>query len=238
MATNTEKILSLITPMVKDIYTTPEELSSVLTMVYEEIMYESKPLKKMYQLTLFEDQDTYDLETMAILGDQYETGISGRTLTGTDLSTEEIISVMKSLTPIVKPAISFTTEPIIEKPIFISVDEIFTDAGYSVMDKFNHIYGHVYHVEDINFLKEFNDTALYYVGSVGIQLDDIEPSMLSQLMPVIVQGVKFYIYNDPVTKSSDVANNYQAMRFYKAKETFLNLYAQKVTLRQRSPRWL
>jgi len=69
MATNTEKILSLITPMVKDIYTTPEELSSVLTMVYEEIMYESKPLKKMYQLTLFEGTDTYDLETMAMLGD-------------------------------------------------------------------------------------------------------------------------------------------------------------------------
>jgi len=239
MATNTEKILSLITPMVKDIYTTPDELSSVLTMVYEEIMYESKPLKKMYQLTLFEGTDTYDLETMAMLGDQYETGISGSTITPQVVSDLDVVNLLKATSiPNMKPSISFTTESIVYKPIFICVDDIFNDGGYSVMDKFNHIYGHAYHVEDIAFLKEYNDIPLYYVASVGIALDDIEPSMLSQLMPVLIQGIKFYIYNDPVTKSSDVANNYQAMRFYKAKETFLNLYAQKVTLRQRSPRWL
>lgn len=237
--TNTEKIKTLLTPMLMDIYTTDDEITNLVNMVYDELAIECKPVKKLYQVTMFENENTYDLETLAQLHEKYEQGVSLGTIEAPFATDLDVMNMMKTLNiPEMKPTIKWETENLNIDLQIVSVDDIITEDGVSVMDKFTLLFGHTYVVHDRAFLTEFNDVSLYYVASVHMPLDDMHPSIFSSFVSPIVHGVKFYMYNTPQTRDLDQGNNLMAMRYFKAKEILIDQYPQKINFRNRSPRWL
>lgn len=253
--TNVDRILSLATTLTKDVHTTPDELKEIITLVSDEIMVETRIVKKLYQLVLFEDHQFYDLKSNAQLQDSFEEQVTGSVMTGLNLgdntSVEDdkqaVIDLMSGKKEFIKPEIEFSVEELyadessatrFRRNEFIAIDDIFNTKMQSVMDKFEIINGHRYKVIDLNFLRENNDFSFFYIASVVSDLNNVDKQVFASLAPVIIQGVKFYLYNDPISRDSDQANNLQAMRYFKAKQNLIDQYPQKLTMKRRTNRWL
>lgn len=252
--TNTDRILSLSATLTKDVHTTSDELKELITLVSDEIMVETRVIKKLYQLAVFDKQQFYDLKSNAQLQDGIEEQVTGRVLTGLNLGNNDveenkksILNLMSGKQEFIKPEITFEVEALYadessstryKRNEFIAIDDIFNGNMQSVMDKFEIINGHRYKVLDLNFLRENDDVTLFYIASVVSDLNNVDKQVFASLAPVIIQGVKFYLYNDPVSKDSDQANNLQAMRYFKAKQNLIDQYPQKITMKRRTNRWL
>lgn len=235
---NSDRTLSLLKIMTNDVKVSDSELTSLMQLVLDEILVETRIIKKMYQLTIFDSLEFYDLKSNATLQDKYETGVSGVSLTNPTSNISDVISLMSGASKLAKPTISFSTEAINEDIAFIAIDDIFNDKLQSVMEEFEIINGHRYNVKSLKFRQEYNDIPLYYIASILANIDKIDEGLYAAILPVVIQGVKFYLYNDPVSKTADQSNNYHAMRYFRAKESLMNMYPQKLTMKRRATKWL
>ena len=235
---NRDKALSLVKGLTSDVKSTDAELLSLIDLVSDEIMVETRIVKKLYQMTMFSNLEFYDLKSTATLQDKYEQGVSAITITNPIQSIQSVIDIMKGNATLQNPTMSISVENVNATMNFIAIDDIFDDKMRSVMNKFEIVNGHRYCVPDISFRQQNNDITFWYVASVQTTLDNVDDITLASFLPVIIQGVKFYLYNDPVTKSTDQANNFHAMRYFRAKENLMNLFPQKLTMKRRTARWL
>lgn len=235
---NSDRTLSLLKIMTNDIKVSDSELASLMQLVLDEILVETRIIKKMYQLTIFDTLEFYDLKSNATLQDRYETGVSGVSLANPTASISDVISLMTGAIELAKPSISFSTEAINEDITFIAIDDIFNDKLQSVMNEFEIINGHRYNVKSLLFRQEYNDTPLYYIASILADIDKIDEGLYAAILPVVIQGVKFYLYNDPISKALDQSNNYHAMRYFRAKESLMNMFPHKLTMKRRKTTWL
>ena len=235
---NRDKALSLVKGLTSDVKSTDAELLSLIDLVSDEIMVETRIVKKLYQGSLFSSVEFYDLKSNATLQDKFETGVSSIEISQPTATNLDVLNIMKGSVKLAKPTMVSHTELVNNQINFVAIDDIFTDKMQSIMDKFEIVSGHRYCVPDLSFRQANDDMVFWYIASIVTTLDNIDEEMVASFMPVIIQGVKFYLYNDPVTKGSDQANNFHAMRYFRAKENLMNMYPQKLTIKRRAPRWL
>ena len=88
---NSDRTLSLLKIMTNDIKVSDSELASLMQLVLDEILVETRIIKKMYQLTIFDTLEFYDLKSNATLQDRYETGVSGVSLANPTASISDVI---------------------------------------------------------------------------------------------------------------------------------------------------
>jgi hypothetical protein len=220
---------------IRDVNMTDSELDDVIDTVVNEIALETRIFKKLFGFTIHKDMEQYDFRYLARLNEQVEKEPTKITF-GTPTTNDILDFIANGNFPEIPVNKELEVDPYQSQ--FIDLLDIFDKDGYSALNKFEERGTATYFCYDEVWRDLVDGEPFVFAGWIKPDINELHDEELSIILPVVIQGCKFFV-NDTLHSSEDVqATNYDYMRYYQGKKQLQDRFTSAVYSIQESNKWL
>jgi hypothetical protein len=206
---------------IRDIVAEPEDVDDVIDTVFREISVEIPWAEKNYGFQVFKDIRDYNFHMLAKLNEQAELVPAYISSTG-GYTSEQFTQFFET---------GEIPDPKVEKILVVDKNEadvihvlnIYNEYGVDVSDKFKERGANWYRVEDETWLNLNDGKPFVFTAQVVPGIEELDDYMLNMILPVMIEGVKFYVANTMQSGADSQVANYFYMRYYNRKKDLRNL---------------
>ena len=206
---------------IRDIIAEPEDVDDVIDTVFREISTEIPWAHKNYGFQVFKDIKDYNFHMLAKLNEQVELVPEEIAITGG--YTEEQYVNFFNTGEIPDPKVEKTLVVDTNEADVIHVINIYNEYGVDVSDKFKERGANWYTVEDEGWLELNDKRPFVFTAQVVPEINELDDYMMNMILPVMIEGVKFYVSNTMQSGADSQVANYFYMRYYNRKKDLRNL---------------
>jgi hypothetical protein len=220
-----EKLLNKVQRHVRDVNVTRSELLAITNDTLDDITTRIPIFKKLFGFSVHKDKRTYDFRALARMNEQVE--MEPVSITYGDPNIADIIDFISNgdFPDIVVDKTEYTEDA---RSRYVDLIDIYAPDGRSVMDFFHYRGGDQYFVYNDDFLAQYDGEQFAYLAWVSPELTELTDDALLIVMPALIPGVKFHVY-DMLHSSVDVqSTNYDFMRYHQAIEELQNRFPTRV----------
>ena len=224
---------------IRDVYTTDEEVDSVILQVIEDIAREVKLFRKLSGFTIEKDKQLYDFRNITRLNEEVETELENVYIGGfTDLQMKLFLMGREEWPDPLTFKRTFNEQ---EFMTFFGVLGLYDEYVRNIMDKFHHTSTSVYMVTDEQWLED-NDGKQMVAMTYGLpKVDELLNEELTMITSCVIEGCKYYFANTLQSATdAQVSNLFYQRYWYKKKELIdqYPLYAPQITSQTKDNKWL